>query len=171
MFIVIRQKRNDVTIRDYVDHRQALGDMSASPPVTEATIDELFLETTRSYEGTMLTIKDLPTRCRRHTPPDVFTVKSENRDVTERLMWVVANTGSLGCFRSYNEALVAIAQSIHEKPYRRWENFRIEGHVPSWTVGVPDVIRAFERDGTAYIPDICSIETMAYRRSSRLRHA
>lgn len=120
-----------------------------------------------------LSIDDLPAKHRRHTPPDmVVTVQWDGtgggKDATVPVTWVVMGKCSLGAFPTYNDALLAVAQTIHEKPHKMWENFRIEGHTPSWTVGEPDFVRAFKRDGTAYIPDTYSEETRQYRRSSRL---
>ena len=119
---------------------------------------------------TTLTIEDIPKRSRRHTPPGTLPVRENDRDYALPLTWVVMGVVSLGAFRSYNDALVAIAQTILEAPLGgcQWDSVRIEGHQPSWTVGKPEIVRAFKRDGTAYIPTQKSKEIDQYRRSDRL---
>jgi len=116
----------------------------------------------------LTTIEQIPARCRRHTPADEQTVRVNEIDYIERLTWVVLDTaGSAGIFLSYNDALLAIAQTIQDDQKCIWASVRIEGHLSSWTLGIPDVVRAFRRNGTAYIPDTYSEERHKLRRSIR----
>jgi hypothetical protein len=79
----------------------------------------------------------------------------------------------VGAYRVYTDALQAIANTIHERKQHdinaSWTQYTIVGHsVDTVTVGCPDYVRVFRRDGRALTPQQDSEELKGLRRSNRL---
>jgi len=95
-----------------------------------------------------------------------------HRDIPRFAVYVKKFPTTVGIFDSFEAAVDAIRESMGGSMIQCWTEARIVVHDSNvHSIGTADAWRAFRADGTVYMPEILSEETLALKQATRAQRA